>query len=275
MASRAFGLVLKALGTKKYPNVLKWFWQKLYNLMSRFWSNDDWSFLNYGYLPEVQSEQFVLDEEDEPYRPFLGLYFQAVDGLNISGKRVLEIGCGRGGGIAYIAKYYSPESVIGLDYSKETIKKAESYYPSTDVLSYQWGDAENLPYPDNHFDYVINIESSHCYPNMEKFVQEAARVLKGEGILTWADIRGKGDLNATDKHFASEADLSLEYENSLSKGVLRALDAMNEMKMQRIKRIPLIRKFFAEFAGMKDSKIYNWLESGNVVYIARRYQKNN
>ena len=36
------------------------------------------------------------------------------------------------------------------------------------------GDSENLPFEDNTFDAVLNIESSHCYASMDKFIKEVS-----------------------------------------------------------------------------------------------------
>lgn len=35
----------------------------------------------------------------------------------LSDKRILDLGCGRGGGLAFLAKYYEPELSVGLDFS--------------------------------------------------------------------------------------------------------------------------------------------------------------
>ena len=51
------------------------------------------------------------------------------------------------------------------------------------------GDAENLPFPDQSFDAVINIESSHCYPRFPRFLAEVARVLRPGGHFLYADLR--------------------------------------------------------------------------------------
>ena len=39
----------------------------------------------------------------------------------LSDKRILDIGCGRGGGLAFLAKYYEPEVAIGIDFSAHQI----------------------------------------------------------------------------------------------------------------------------------------------------------
>ena len=229
--------------------------------------------MNYGYLPPAEAEPFSLDDKDEPERAFIGLYQQAVDGLDLSGKRVLEVGCGRGGGTAYVAKYHRPGAAIGVDYSNVTVKRAQDLNGETDVLSYRWGDAENLPFPDGSFDVVINIESSHCYANMSGFLEEVARVLKPGGVFSWADMRGSNMVAGTNQCFENCAELEPVQETDLSDGVVRALDQMNEKKIQRIKQIPVLSKFFLEFAGTRGSSMYKWLKSGNVLYLSRRYRK--
>jgi SAM-dependent methyltransferase len=50
------------------------------------------------------------------------------------------------------------------------------------------GDAEDLPFSDNEFDIVINVESSHNYPNLRRFFEEVARVLRPGGFFSHADV---------------------------------------------------------------------------------------
>ena len=52
------------------------------------------------------------------------------------------------------------------------------------------GDAENLPFEDNSFDAIINVESSHCYGNVEQFLREVHRVLRPGGDFLFVDLRG-------------------------------------------------------------------------------------
>jgi len=273
MTSRVFDMVLEAADRGLFPKTRKWGWQRLYNLMSRFWTDGDWRFMNYGYLPPADKAAFPLDEMDEPERAFIGLYFQAVDGVDLAGKRVLEVGCGRGGGTAYVAKYHGAAKAVGVDYSPVTVKRAQTLNGETDVLSYAFGDAEKLPFEDGSFDVVVNIESSHCYSDMDAFLREVARVLTPGGSFTWADMRGKAMMPGTDASFEAVKALEKQRETVLSPGVVAALDQMNERKVARIAKIPLAGRFFKEFAGTKGSALYKWLKNGEVIYLARVYRK--
>lgn len=43
------------------------------------------------------------------------------------------------------------------------------------------GDAESLPFPEQPFDAVINIDSAYHYPHHPRFLAEVARVLRPGG----------------------------------------------------------------------------------------------
>lgn len=244
----------------------------LYNMLSRSWRDGDWRFMNYGFL--APDAAFSLKPEDEPDRPFIGLYQQAVTGLPIAGARVLEVGSGRGGGARYIARYFAPASVTGLDYSATTVRLARRLNQDTPDLTFEAGDAERLPFADGSMDIIVNIESAHCYGDVAAFAREVQRVLAPGGWFTFADLRGKGAIAELDQQLAAPG-LTLRHERDLSAGVVAALDAADQRKRERIGRAWLLRGFMTEFAGSKGSTLYGGLASGDVVYIARRYQKAN
>lgn len=270
MASQAFSGLLEAIDRGAFPRTRKWLWRGLYGVLSRGWRDEDWRFMNYGYLPP--GEGFELSEADEADRPFIGLYAQAVAGLPVEAARVLEIGSGRGGGARYIARYHRPVAVTGLDYSPATVRLARRLNADTAHLTFETGDAEKLPFADGAFDVVVNIESSHCYGNVPAFAREVERVLAPGGWFTFADMRGKASLPQLRKQLDVPG-LTLRSEADLSAGVIAALDAAEQRKRARIAKIRLMRGFIAEFAGSKGSVLYRELGDGGVVYLAQRYQK--
>lgn len=271
MANRLFSSILKATSRGAFPKTRKRIWKFIYTLMAWFWCAPNWRFMNYGYMPDGE-DPFPLDERDEADRAFIGLYHQAVEGLDLSGKSVLEVGCGRGGGSSYIARYYDCARVVGGDFSSSTVSVAKKLNKDVANLAFKTADAENLPFADNSFDVVINIESSHCYSDLPSFIDEVARLLKPEGIFSWADLRGR---NTTDK---LEADikhdsLSLLHKKELTPGVVHALRFMSEKKQEQIKKTPFFRRFMSEFAATEGTTLFKGFEAGRVVYEARRYKK--
>jgi fatty-acid O-methyltransferase len=148
-------------------------------LLTRYHHADDVVFLNFGY-EEYPPMALPLAESDEPKRFPIQLYHRTATQVDLSCKDVLEVGCGHGGGASYLTRTLHPASYTGLDLNPAGIAfcRARHNLPGLDFVR---GDAENLPFPDQSFDAVINIESSHCYPRFPRFLTEVARVLRPGG----------------------------------------------------------------------------------------------
>jgi ubiquinone/menaquinone biosynthesis C-methylase UbiE len=88
---------------------------------------------------------------------------------------VLEVSCGHGGGASYLTRTLKPASYTGLDYNPDGVTYCRKHHhlPGLDFVH---GDAENLPFPDESFDAVINVEASHAYPQLSRFLAEVARL---------------------------------------------------------------------------------------------------
>jgi SAM-dependent methyltransferase len=270
MTSKTFSAFIAVMENSVSPKVQKCVWRNIYNLLSRFWRDADWRFMNYGYV--AAGAAFPLKSEDEPERAFIGLYQQAVEGLPLAGARVLEVGSGRGGGSRYIARYHEPASVTGLDYSPSTVRLARRLNADTKTVAFETGDAERLPFAESSFDIVVNIESSHCYGDVEAFAREVGRVTKPGGWFTFADMRGRGAVAELDAQLAASG-MELVDHRDITANVVAALDAAEERKRQRLRRSWITRRFMSEFSGSQGSVLYKGLTGGHVVYVARRYRK--
>lgn len=264
-----FRRLLRATESGALPGPRRWLWKHWYNLMSRRWDDAAWGFMNYGYLPP---EPLTLSPAEEPDRPFIGLYHQAVAGLPVAGARVLEVGAGRGGGAAYVARRFAPAELVGVDLSPATAGRAAALHAGLPGLRFQQGDAEALPFPDASFDIVLNIESSHCYGSMDRFVAEVARLLRPGGWFTWVDMRSRAMLPSLEASLAHPA-FALRASGSLNAGVVAALDAAEARKGAALGRQRLLRPLLREFAGMQGSLLYRGLRTGEVQYLARRLQR--
>lgn len=121
------------------------------------------------------------------------LYFQTLRGLPFSKNdfktlNVLEVGCGMGEGLNFLTRLVDPARAVGLDISAAAIRRANAILARGDRLTYVEGDAERLPFADGEFDLVVNVESSHNYPDVERFFREVARVLKPGGHFSIIDV---------------------------------------------------------------------------------------
>jgi demethylmenaquinone methyltransferase/2-methoxy-6-polyprenyl-1,4-benzoquinol methylase len=77
---------------------------------------------------------------------------------------------------------FSPEPVIGLDFSAPMLDRARSKYTAANA---QWveGDAMHLPYPDNSFDLVTAAFGFRNLANYEEGLTELHRVLRPGGQI--------------------------------------------------------------------------------------------
>jgi len=131
-----------------------------------------------------------LSEKDEPYRFAIQLYHQLLAHIDVRGRRVLEVGCGAGGGLTYIAEHFHPSLAVGLDIVSENLATFGADDEAASVVLV--GNAEQLPFNDGEFDVVVSVESSEHYRRIEQFLGEARRVLKPRGHLLLADLRWNG-----------------------------------------------------------------------------------
>jgi SAM-dependent methyltransferase len=144
-------------------------------------------FLNYGYLPlgDGDEAQFPVPE-GVPNPSSIRLAFELIGATDLNGRRVLDVGCGRGGTVALVAEHFDAD-VSGVDLSSEAIAFCRRIHVHPRVR-FEVGDAEHVPFEDRSFEAVTNIESSHTYPNLRAFFGEVARALISGGLFLYTDL---------------------------------------------------------------------------------------
>ncbi len=103
-----------------------------------------------------------------------------IDYKSLNGKRVLDIACGTGWSTEQFARMGADVSAIDITPKavELTKKRFEIYCLKGNILI---ADAENLPFPDNHFDYVLAWGCLMHMPDTQKAIDEIYRVLKPGG----------------------------------------------------------------------------------------------
>lgn len=256
-----------------YPTFRKVTRKQMYQFMAGFYQKRDWSFMNYGYAPETETETPTLHADDEINRYCIQLYHHVANAINLTGLKVLEVGSGRGGGADYIKRYLKPASMVGVDFSEKAVALCQQHY-DIEGLSFAPGDAEDLPFDDGSFDAVVNVESSHCYGSMDTFLAQVKRVLRPGGHFLFADFRNREHLETLDQQF-ERADLQQVKRKNITQNVIEALDADHERRSAHIRRgaPKILGKLLNEFAGTKGAGIYNDFKTGTVVYQSFVLQK--
>lgn len=105
---------------------------------------------------------------------------------------LLDVGCGTGYMIDHLAKLKKAQ-YSGLDLSANMLKVANGKKIAGAVFTQ--GRSDRLPYGDGQFDVVTCIQSFHHYPEPDKAMSEAYRVLKKGGLYIISDT-GVGGLGA-------------------------------------------------------------------------------
>ncbi|MCK4689582.1 MAG: class I SAM-dependent methyltransferase [Candidatus Marinimicrobia bacterium] len=256
------------------PYLGRLIWRQWYQFLAGYYQRRDWLFMNYGYAPlDPQTEKLNLKDDDESNRCCIQLYHHVASVVNLKDLNVLEVSSGRGGGSHYIKRYLEPKTIVGVDFSEKAMAFCNKSY-FVEGLSFVTGDAEFLPFEDNSFDVVINVESSHCYGSMDAFLKQVKRVLRQGGYFLYADFRGKHKIEILHKHL-NQSGMTLIKETNITPNVIEALNLDNKRKMVFIQKlIPrLLLKSFQEFAGVKGSKIYEGFRTGRVIYLSFVLQK--
>ena len=265
--AKIFATLLK-LSPSPFQNKLwKWWYQKL----SKSHNKKDFRFMNYGY---IDSDPPDLEPDDEPYRLFIQLYEMNIRDAQLNDKEVLEVGSGRGGGASWIAKSLHPSSLIGVDFSSEAVSLCHNWYNHQKNLRFIEGNAENLPFKNSSFDVVYNVESSHCYGNMSKFVEEVFRVLREGGSFYWTDFRDDKSMQSTNQIFL-DSGFTIVSKRDITNEVLDALDSINDAKKERIGELvpKSIRRSFETFAGVEGTPVYDAFKNQKLKYFCFQMTK--
>ncbi|HEY4330904.1 MAG TPA: methyltransferase domain-containing protein [Phycisphaerae bacterium] len=247
-------------------------WKLWYPYLTRLAGSAPVSFLNYGYVDD--SPPIALEPEDEPDRACIQLYHRVAGAADLQGLDVLEVSCGHGGGASYVARYLGPRSMCGIDRNARAVRLCRERHGSAGV-TFSVGDAQGLNFAGGSFDAVINVEASHCYPNIERFFGEVVRVLRPGGHFLYADFRETNPHRAILEWQLKESGLEVVRADDITANVLRGMRANTQKYRDLVGRLVprLLRKAALSFAGVEGSAIYKELETEKTCYLAYHLRK--
>ncbi len=257
------------------PVIEKALWRGFYELASLRGRDTGAALMNYGYARSGEDHEPATGGGEDRFG--LALYGAVAGAADLSGKDVLEVGCGRGGGSAFVFERFAPRSLTGVDLARTAIERCRRRYGRSG-LDFLAADAQSLPFPAESFDAVINVESSHCYPSVEAFLAEVRRVLRPAGLLLLADFRpapsspaaadGKDDVTALRAQIAA-AGLRIVEEEDITPFVVRALTLATPAVRARVARgVPRpLRRHVLEFSAVEGSAIFRSFSAGGLLYI--------
>ena len=238
-----------------------------YSLVNKLDTHGEARLLNYGFA-ELDGAKIDLEPQLERDRYAIQLYHHVAAQVPVRAKDLLEVGCGRGGGASYVARAFEPRRYVGLDINKTSIAFNRRFYGDQRNLEFVAGDAHALPFDDATFDVALNVESSHHYHDLGRFLAEIHRVLKPGGTFLMACFPNGNEPAALRRH-VDDSPFECTREEDITANVVRALEidgARREEAVLRLCPAPL-RTFAREFAGTRDSKLYESFASGERTYL--------
>ncbi len=113
-----------------------------------------------------------------------------------AGQRALELGAGVGRLIRAIASTGRFNEVCGVDSSMSIILASQKYLRDHPAVTVHLGDSVNLPFPDNHFDFVYSftvMQHMISLAIIHRNLREIRRVLVPGGLCRIQTISSNGD----------------------------------------------------------------------------------
>jgi ubiquinone/menaquinone biosynthesis C-methylase UbiE len=245
-------------------------------LWNRFYAIDwgDTTTNNYGFAPAEghHPQRF----QHQMYRE---LFRRLAKKREIKpGIRLLEVSCGRGGGLnAALADYPGMFDATGLDVAASAVEFCRKTYGETEKLHFVEGSAMELPFPDASFDVLLNVEASNDYPDRMQFYREVARVLKPDGIFIYTDSFRTGKTDAMKEELAA-AGFKAEFDD-ITGNVAEACRIDSPRRREVIRsRAPLFAKLFLgkqldNYAAVEGSRKYDAFRAGRRTYLMTAAEK--
>jgi ubiquinone/menaquinone biosynthesis C-methylase UbiE len=249
-------------------NVFFRLWYKVVCLVDK---KSEVTFMNYGY--SSKDHEIFLEPHDAPNLYSAKLYNYLLSSIDLSDKNLLEVGCGRGGGLSYVNRYLKPQSATGVDLNDKAIEFCQKNY-SNQNINFVVGNAETLLFDSNMFDVVINVESSHRYTRFDKFLAESFRILKPNGYLLITDFRFAHQVDLMHNQIL-DSEFSMLSREVITPNVVEALTRSSDSTQQLIKNMAprFLHGIAGKFAGLEGSSTFRKFATGEYEYMLYVLQK--
>jgi len=144
----------------------------------RFGKSDIYSLFNSSYL-------FMMQQRE---RQIINLL--KAEGLtDLTSKRILEVGCGRGTVLLDLIKYGANSvNVYGIDLIFDRLQTSKHSFPLCEFAN---ADGQKLPFESQSFDILLQFTafSSILDPHLKQnMAADMLRVLKPNGVILWYDF---------------------------------------------------------------------------------------
>jgi SAM-dependent methyltransferase len=152
----------------------------LYNETNLYLKNSKIDIFNPGFYPiseYIKSDNNVLNY-------YISLYLFLINDIDTTNKNVLDICCGRGGGLLAYKQYTNFNNFYGFDINNQSIEFCKSNHKD---INFEIMNIDNILYKDNMFNVITLIDSLAVSNNKELFFNNIKRILKNNGVFSFAE----------------------------------------------------------------------------------------
>lgn len=193
--------------------------------------------------------------------------------LSLTGKRVLEVGCGSGMRTVQIAEHCS--EIFSMDPDRNAITQAKNNRPGSNI-HYSIGTADQLNFSEAFFDVVIFTLSFHHVPvdKMNTAIGEAVKVCKANGYIIFLEPSFEGSFFQSEIRFDGcdgdeRKEKAIAYTRMLSHPELKEIA---ELFDETVFKFHSVEDFFENMRPKTGDvqEVQSFLQEHNFILNARR-----
>ncbi|HVR07301.1 MAG TPA: class I SAM-dependent methyltransferase [Thermoanaerobaculia bacterium] len=261
--------LVTAAAAEQRRSLIREFYDRVNDSLTGSSYGRDAIFLNFGYLADEHPRSSAVRLPAHwVNRNRMDLVLELVGDCELAGCSVLDVGCGRGGTLTILDRFFHAGKAWGLDLSPAAVAFCRRHLGKPN-LRFVNGDAERLPFRAGSFDVVTNVESSCLYPDIYAFYREVHRVLSPRGRFLYTDVMPVAHLD-TYLTYLRDLGFSLARDQDITDNVLLSLefDAGNQPAVQG--QLGEMMDFFLATPG---SQPYSDLRAGRLRYHVWQLEK--
>ena len=180
-----------------------------YEVLYRFSPVSRKMFFNGGYLPLAADMVQCpgLAAESASAMMYHLLLHTLVRDLKPSPKRIVDVGCGQGGGLLYAHGLYPKAALAGTDRNGTVTRMAARHLARVPGTVFAKGGGDVIAFGDASFDFVVSV-GAPTYFGLTNFLAEASRVCQSGGVIALSGGYRQGDHATIEAELRAAAQIS-------------------------------------------------------------------